>query len=630
MNRFFSMWNSRRWLALSAHLCVALAFTLVGSLGCSQLSLFHKDEEEEPKKEKKEAVQIETVGDATLPHGLEPLVVETVGLVTGLPGTGSDPEPSPYRAMLLSEMQRRNVPNPNQVLADPSTALVMVRAKLRTGIQEGDTFDVEVRIPSRDRTTSLRGGYLLPCKLREQAILGGDIKQGHPLAVAEGHIMVDPGASGEEDSVVLGRGRILGGSRATKGRSLALVLQPGHQSVRNSAQIGAVIDSRFNTFQRGIKTGVAKPKTDEFIELAVHARYKNNTARYVQVIRAIPLRETTLGRSQRTKQLEQQLLDPFSAARAAIALEAIGHEAVPSLKKGLASTDPEVRFYAAEALAYLDEPECVDALFEAARDEPAFRVFALTALSSFDNVSSYEALRNLLDLPSVETRYGAFRAMWAMDDKDPYVRGESLGNQFSYHVLDTVGTPMVHVTRSFRPEIVLFGKELQFKTPLLLQAGRYIMIQGDGGNQVVITRFAPGEADQRQVVSTRVDEVVRAVVAIGGTYPDVVQALQEAEQKKVLLARFEVDALPQTGRPYERKSDAPALASKNPERRARFTVTNPLPNLFPKADESEKDIGLSPVRRVNHEEETEEAKPKTLGSRVKQLFTREAEEKDKE
>ena len=68
--------------------------------------------------------------------------------------------------------------------------------------------------------------------------------------------------------------------------------------------------------------------------------------------------------------------------------------------------------------------------------------------------AAYEQLRELLSAPSAETRYGAFRALWAMNDNDPLVKGEVLGGQFHYHVLDVAGPPMIHVTRNRLAEIV--------------------------------------------------------------------------------------------------------------------------------------------------------------------------------
>ena len=78
-------------------------------------------------------------------------------------------------------------------------------------------------------------------------------------------------------------------------------------------------------------------------------------------------------------------------------------------------------------------------LADVARNEPAFRVNALAALSAMDDVMAYDALRTLLEARSAETRYGAFRALWAMNEHDPFLRDEKLGDAFHFHVLDVPG-----------------------------------------------------------------------------------------------------------------------------------------------------------------------------------------------
>ena len=49
--------------------------------------------------------------------------------------------------------------------------------------------------------------------------------------------------------------------------------------------------------------------------------------------------------------------------------------------------------------------------------------------------------------------------------------------------------------------------------------------------------------------------MIRAIVDLGGTYPDVVQAIQEAKAAGCLEGRFEIDALPEAGRSYEATVD---------------------------------------------------------------------------
>ena len=569
--------NSRR-VARS----VAVAIVLLG--GCSGPIL--RPQSPEARIDLPPMPDVKYVSQYTHPYGMNYVKVEAVSLVTGLAGTGSDPPPNPQRAALLAEMNRREVASPNEVLASGSTSLVLVRAFLRPGIQPGDRFDVEVRVPSQSETTSIRNGWLLSTRLTEMAVLGEQIREGHVLGLAEGPVLVDPSADPEKNPALATRGRILGGGVALKARPLGLVVNQQSKSVRVSQEIAASINHRFHTFVNGRKQGVATPKRDDFIDLLIHPRYKDSVPRYMQLVHNVAIGEQPAERQARLLFLEQQLGDPLTAASAAMRLEAIGDDqAKEILKQGLAVNDAEVRFYAAEALAYMDETAAVATLAEVARDVPSFRVNALAALSAMDDVMAYDALRALLEVRSAETRYGAFRALWAMNENDPFLRDEKLGEQFHYHVLDVPGPDMVHVTWSHLPEVVLFGKDQQFQLPLVLDAGKSIMVNGLSGGNITISRFGAGAEPEKRVVSTRVDEVIRAIVELGGTYPDVVQALQQAKADGALASRFEVDALPQAGRPFDRyaakaASDGGDRASSDSDKTAPLEVATPLPDLF--------------------------------------------------
>jgi hypothetical protein len=568
-------------------LILALVLTVGATTGCQNKVVRSQSPEEFTPLEE----DVRVVGDLALPFGMHPIRVEQVALVTGLKGTGEDPPPSPFRAALLQEMQTRGVENPNRVLADPSTALVLVRGYLRPGIQKGDRMDVEIRVPTQSETSSLEGGWLMETRLSEQ-LIADRIRQGSVMALAEGPVLTDSISTTEDDKIRQCRGRVLGGGVALKSRSLGLVLKTDHTSVRNSQLIGEALNRRFHFFRDGIKKGVANPKTDEYIELDVHPRYKDNVERYMQVVRSVAIQESTRERADRLTRLERQLLEPVTSATAALRLEALGNDSIPVLKKGIACSDPEVRFYSAEALAYLDDTAAAAPLALAARNEPAFRVFALTALSAMDDYAAEEALRSLLDAPSAETRYGAFRALWAMNAKNPLVRGEELKEQFSYHIVAVDGPPLIHLTRNRRPEIVLFGSGQRFETPMILDAGKNILVDGRGIDTVTVSRFAANEPDQKRVVPNDVDQVIRAIVELGGTYPDVVDALMEAKTSHALASRLEVDALPEAGRAYERGQEEELAAGESAN--GQFVVDNPTPGLFSEVDarrsESEADL----------------------------------------
>ena len=166
-----------------------------------------------------------------------------------------------------------------------------------------------------------------------------------------------------------------------------------------------------------------------------------------------------------------------------------------------------------------------------------------------------------------------------MNPNGPLVRGENLGGQFGYHVLGTTGPAMIHVTRSYRPEVVIFGHEQTLSTPFVLEAGKSILVKGTAPDKVTVSKFAVGQPDQKRVVDAKVDAIIRAIVELGGTYPDVVQALQHAKSSRSLAGRFEVDALPDGGRTYRHK-DALADETDAGGGEGRVVVANPLPNLF--------------------------------------------------
>jgi flagellar basal body P-ring protein FlgI len=526
---------------------------------------------------------VRLVGDFVSPWGLNYLKIESIALVTGLSGTGSDPPPSPQRQRLVDEMQSHEVERPNEVLASPNTAMVLVRGYLPPGAQKGDRFDVEVLNPSRSETASLRGGWLMLSRLRQMEVLDNSIQTGHVVGLTQGPVLVDAVFETGDKAALESRGMVLGGGTVRQPRSLGLVIRGEEHSIMTTTFIGTALNGRFHTFDAGIKVGVATPKDNKFIELAVHPRYKNNISRYIRVVRNVAVRETPVERLARMELLQQQLMEPTSASLAALRLEAIGRDAIRVLQKGLRSRDAEVRFYSAEALAYLDVAEAAGPLAEAAKNEPAFRWHALTALATMDHVGAYEGLSELLHVTSAETRYGAFRAMQARNPFDPLVRGEVLSDQFRYHVISSTGEPMVHVARFRTPEIVVFGHEQRLNPNAVLFAGKEIMVKALDANRMKVSRFSPGKDDQSVECSTKLDDVIRAIAQLGGGYGDALQALQEAKQGNYLQGRLVLDAVPKPGRSYHR--DENQTDETEPELTPTYVGT-PLPDLFNQPDTS--------------------------------------------
>lgn len=535
-----------------------------------------------------------TVGDLTGAWGMRPFKVEAIALVTGLNNTGSDPAQSPQRDILLGEMRTRDVANPNAVLASPRTAMVLVRGFLPPGVRKGDRIDLELRVPPHSETASLDGGWLMPTRLTEMAILDGRLRTGHDRAMAQGHVLTDAAIEGSSDSAALRRGRILGGGVALQSRPLGLALRSDRKSVRNSSLIAAAVNRRFSIFdQANVKQGVATPLRDNFIELQAYPCYRHNLWRFVRVVGEIPVRETPQQHVERMESLRRQLLEPTSASRAALKLEAVGKESIPILQQGLTSDNQEVQFYAAEALAYLDGPDAAPVLARLTKDVPAFRWHALTALSAMDDMAAMDELVELLHVDSAETRYGAFRAMLTRNAHDAAIKGEALGDHLALHVVNSDGPPLVHISRSRRAEVVIFGRNVRLQ-PLVLATDNHITVKSVGEGHFRVSCFAPGKDDRQIECSDRLDDIVRQLVAVGGTYPDVAHIIQQAKAKGALAARVEVDALPRPGRTYVREPAADGDGE--------IQVASPLPGLF-------ASFGQGPSEREDAKSEGEPPSP---------------------
>jgi hypothetical protein len=182
-------------------------------------------------------------------------------------------------------------------------------------------------------------------------------------------------------------------------------------------------------------------------------------------------------------------------------------------------------------------------------------VFALAALAALGGIDASTELAKLLNHDSMETRYGAVRAMSTIDESDPAIRGEKTERGWLLRVVESTGEPMVHVTQRQKEEVVIFGADQEFQSPMVVSAGKHFMIKADPGKPLVtISRFVEGRSVLRTTVPARVADVVRELGRLQASYPDVVQMLVEAEQQHNLVGEIGIDVLPRPGRVYTRPS----------------------------------------------------------------------------
>ncbi|WP_417851466.1 flagellar basal body P-ring protein FlgI [Thalassoglobus sp.] len=510
--------------------------------------------------------------------------VQGVGFVHSLEGTGEDPPASPLRKRLLDDLRLEQIKDPNTMLRSPDTCLVVVTAYIPPIVRKGDKMDIEVTLPDGSQAKSLAGGWLMPCLLSEHALLEGQVREGSNIGIAVGPILVNSLTSTDSKSTTgLKRGVIPGGGRYTgDDRVLTVAIRNDYRTVRMSTTIADRIGHRFYDYDRsGIQRKLCEAKSNAHLELIVHERYRDNYPRYLQCIRHMALTETPVEKHMRMQQLEDAIQFGPTSQKAALQLEATGPDGIPILKIGLASKSPEARFRAAEALAYLGNGDGVAILKESAAQEPAFRIFALAALAALPNSDSAEALRELMDHESLETRYGAFRALSTMSPNDPNLNRIDMKGDYSLHLIDSETEPFIHITRNKKAEVVLFNQNQKFQLPMFVRASSKILVQGNpSANGIVIKRIAAGEETQTLEVSARVVDVIKGATELGATYADIVQMLVQAEQQHNLPGEIAIDKLPKPGRVYHRIPEDMGNNSSGDSSTVPIGNDGLMPNLF--------------------------------------------------
>lgn len=553
---------SIRWTRRTAIL-VCLGVVTVGvasSGGCSMLR--GKSDEEDDGAALAELMKIpkapELVREAAISQGMNYIRVDGVGAVTSLAGTGGPADPSLFRDQLIEDMKRRNVDDPNHFLESNDTALVRVRAIIPPGARRGDPLDIRVIAPSESRASDLNGGWLLESRLRTEIavakqLMQSSIRQSEVLVTATGPVMTKASYTPSLDDSPKIEGTVISGGRVQVPRNLALLLRPKYRHVAIATAISTAVNKRFFFFDGTTRRGIATPREDDFIDVEVHPRYRDNVARMMEVVRAVGIQPEGSHTQRRLSELAARLAVPASGADAAIQLEAIGEGSVPTLIEGTKSSNPEIRFYAAEALAYLDRVESIDVLAAAAKDEPAFRAPALLALQGVKSQQAIDAMKGLMDEPSLETRYGAFCSIRRRPDGKRALSGQPIGAFWLYRVRSKAAAAVVVSLRE-SPEVVLLGDLQPIVIPEFLRGPGGIMIKPDSQpGKIRISRFQVGKDDQFAVVDADVASLIVGLATVGGGYGDVVEVLRIAKDQGYLRDQLGINPLPESMRTYYRE-----------------------------------------------------------------------------
>ncbi|MBI1917623.1 MAG: flagellar basal body P-ring protein FlgI [Planctomycetes bacterium] len=536
-----------------------LGALLATPLGCTRPQARGQREEESDR----ERYPVKLVGDVTTFSNADPIPVHGVGLVEDLDSTGGPVPAGGLRDTLEHDLLQQRVPDVKALLRSDTCAMVLVAALVPPGARKGDRIDVEVRLPPGSRATSLRGGRLRRCVLYNHEFLGNVSAQyagtnaalkGHPIALAEGNLLVGFGSSDEGERMK--SGRIWEGAVSRIDRPFHLLMNVNQQFARVAANVADRINTAFQgAFPGGPDTEIASAKTNTFVLLGMPPQYKHNPQRFLRVVRMVPLEDGEVGgprpgRPPYRVRLQEDLLDPARTVVASLRLEGLGTASIPALKQGLQSPHPLVRFCSAEALAYLGNAACADELARTVQQQPYLRAYALTALASLDESVCRDRLFDLLSGDGEdETRYGAFRALRALNERDEAVRGKLLGDAFWLHHIAPNTPPLVHVSLSRRPEVVLFGSGHALVPPFSLLAGEFAVTAAAGDQRCTVSHFplhGDEEGGSRVRCPLELTEVLKLMASQGASFAEVIELLRQADLCRSLSCRLRHDALPQT------------------------------------------------------------------------------------
>jgi hypothetical protein len=561
----------RGWLLAVLVSCLA---------GCSQAQTRGQAADDPDPMADPDIKSVKTIAEVGAFTPAEPLQVSGVGLVIHLDGSGGGNPAGQYKQMLEEQLLKQGVKNVKELLSSPDYAMVLVTARIPYGVRRGDPIDVEVMLPPQSKATSLRGGYLVDCPLKNyenaqnltSKPTSAGLIPGHLLAKAHGPLLVGFGEGNEE--MRLRRGRIWQGGQSQIDLPMFLYLNNDQQfaavanTVANRINVAFPDDTQKRALVERAKRlhvldevdrkinekfamgGISKDETahavsKDVIQVRVPYPYRLDPDRYLHVLCKIPLNMTAEQGSKYRNRLHQLLLDPKETVAAALRLEALGTESVPALKKGLLSDSALVRFASASALAYLGSTSGIDELARLAERYDSLRGQCLTALAGFDESMAATRLSEMMVSPKPQLRYGAFRALLALNESNPDIRGDMLNDAFWLHRVALDSPAMVHISTSRRAEIVLFGQPATLIAPFRIKAGEFTVTAAEGDNRCTVSRFQvdAGRMDQK-LCSMRIEDVLRILANLGGQYPDAVEFLRQVERNRCLTCAVQVDALP--------------------------------------------------------------------------------------
>lgn len=497
------------------------------------------------------------------PALLTQTALQNLGLVTQLHSTGGKVAPSSQREKLLEAMRRNEADEPNTVLDDPSTTMVVAKVNVPPAARKGDVYDIAVKLAEQATASDLEHGWLLSTPLMEMRRLGGQVREGFEHLNASGPIVTQQQITGNDSPEARTSGVIIGGGRLLKSRQLGISIDGEFADALTMGAIVPAINERFTYFDGRAQTGIATPQEDSYIEIEIPPKYARDPFHFINVVLRVSFNESETKRLQRIDMLIDQLREPTTVRNACWQLEAMGESSLPMLAAVLDHANPEIRFYAAHSMAYLNDVRAIPTLISLCRQEPAFRAMCLNGLLAIESYEAVDAMRELLHAADPEVKFGAVLALRQRDASDAEVTGTRIGETGSILSIASNGPPLVAISLQRTAEFVIFGDSPELFIPTFAYANPRIIVSSAPDGSVTVSHFQAGRDDR--IVSSDADlrSVLAAISEVGGTYGDWVNFTRECHSKGYFIEPLALNPVPTAGRTYERASEDELVLSES-------------------------------------------------------------------
>lgn len=543
-------------------LILLLGLSVPCATGCTSPWFSKKDELRSEVGTRRDAIRIKLqdeqrptlVKEIASPAMLTQARIENIGLMTQLWNTGGIVNASQQREKMLDVMRRKEAETPNAFLDDPTTALVVTSSFVPPAAQRGDRLDVVVKLSSHAEGSSLLHGWLMETPLLEMSLLGGEVREGFDLAKAEGYVVTDQQRTGSEDPQAALQGIIVGGARLLKGRDMGISVDAEYADAITMSAIVPAINRRFTYFNGQKMGGVATPQESSYIDVKVPPRYQQDPYHYINVVLRVAFNESSEDQAERMETLKKQLREPTTVREACWQLEALGEGGIPLLAEVLDHPDPEISFYVAHSLAYLDDVRAIPKLSNLCLREPAFRAMCFNGLVAIESYEAGEELKKLAHAAEPEVKYGAIRALRRRDASDRSVASHTVGETGQILEFPSMGPPLVAVSLSQVPEIVMFGCNPQLHIGSFQMVNQRLIIAPESGGKLNVSYFSPGEEDRVVTCDADLRSVLTAIADVGGTYGDWVNFVRQSHEQGNFFEPMALNPVPQAGRTYSRQT----------------------------------------------------------------------------